>query len=303
MKLIAEPRISLHWEGFVEEKPAHSIALDGYVRGPPKFDTKTKHFNFNHHEGVCRLATRSTASQVQMAIKMGLMDCLKTQAWTYLANIFVNDPDQDTCLAVWLLQNYERVWKNKSEPLINKMIGIQDMLDTTAWLYPFDGESRTIMQLNWVFEPYTDTKTTWTLPDMDADTMTKLINNVCFRINEFTLGRADILESKNEYDIIWWWKDRKMIMEKGVYARNKLASDKITAFISYAGKRNGKYYYSIGKQSEFINFPIDKLYQHLNYIEDDEVRGGSETIGGCRNKWSSFAPEELQRIINEFLDR
>lgn len=301
MKLIVEPRVVKTRQCFLDDAPSHSIALDWYVFGAPKSDLWTKHFNFNHHEELYRLMTRSTASQVHMAVKMGLMDCLKLDNTPYV-NMYVNDPDQDSCLAVRLLYNYERYRKNKSEPLINKMIDIQDKLDTTAWLYPFDGETRTIMKLNWVFEPYTNAKIAWLLSSMDAHTMKELIEMVCNRITEYTLGNAELLESKDDYQIIWWAKDWKMIIEHWIYARNKLSADNVTAFVSYFGERGGKYYYSIGKKSEFVDFPIEELYHCLNTIEWCEAWGGSGTIGGCRNLGSMLSPKELELCINAFLE-
>jgi hypothetical protein len=118
MQLHVEPRQIVTWREFLKEAPDYSIALDGYVEGPPHFmsrgDSAYKkgqmgpHANFNHHEGVDRLATRSTCEQVYVAIKQGFMDAFKPNGKVD-GHIYVNDPDQDTCLAVWLLQNHERI--------------------------------------------------------------------------------------------------------------------------------------------------------------------------------------------------
>ena len=60
MKLNIEPRVSKTWDEFQKGTPSESIALDGYVLDGPKFDMDTKHINFDHHNLVQRLSTRST---------------------------------------------------------------------------------------------------------------------------------------------------------------------------------------------------------------------------------------------------
>ena len=48
------PRVSWNWDQFLENTPEGSIALDGMVRGGPRFDMRTMHVNFDHHDGVVR---------------------------------------------------------------------------------------------------------------------------------------------------------------------------------------------------------------------------------------------------------
>lgn len=79
MKLQILPRVVITWEEFVNAHPAPSIALDGYVKGEPRFNRAGTHVNFNHHEDVNRFATRCTASQVRMALKGGLLSVFHTR--------------------------------------------------------------------------------------------------------------------------------------------------------------------------------------------------------------------------------
>ena len=58
--LHAEPGVVMSWEEFRKKKPACSIALDGCVAGQTKYSPAGPFANFNHHEAVDRLATRST---------------------------------------------------------------------------------------------------------------------------------------------------------------------------------------------------------------------------------------------------
>ena len=72
INLYVEPRIILTWDEFRQQKQQFSVALDGYISDKPLFDSSGPYANFNHHEFVDRLSTRSTAGQVHIAVKMGL---------------------------------------------------------------------------------------------------------------------------------------------------------------------------------------------------------------------------------------
>jgi len=67
-----------------------SIALDGYVKGPPRFFIQGPYANFNHHEGVARIATRSTCAQVYFYICLGLLDTFQKRGEPH-ANVYIND--------------------------------------------------------------------------------------------------------------------------------------------------------------------------------------------------------------------
>ncbi len=49
------------FETFALWTPPMSVALDGVVPGGPAFDASSHHVNFDHHDGVVREATMSTA--------------------------------------------------------------------------------------------------------------------------------------------------------------------------------------------------------------------------------------------------
>ena len=74
IRVYLEPRVVIKWQDFINSKPRFSIALDGYVKGPPRFLIQGPYANFNHHEGVARIATRSTCAQVYFYIRLGLLD-------------------------------------------------------------------------------------------------------------------------------------------------------------------------------------------------------------------------------------
>jgi hypothetical protein len=85
IRFYLEPRTVITWENFINSKPNFSIALDGYVKGPPRFSIQGPYANFNHHEGVARIATRSTCAQVYFYIRLGLLDTFQKKALPHAA--------------------------------------------------------------------------------------------------------------------------------------------------------------------------------------------------------------------------
>src|SRR3989344_1321958 len=382
MELHIEPRVVKLWDQFIIEKPRYSIALDGYVRGAPRFKSQKEelllsfdrfqeitveernldlaaffekrartslggvndklptelyrtafynHFqlvseqearekiqsiqarlisgpysNLNHHEEVDRLATRSTSGQAYVNIKLGLLDSYRVDGKVY-GHIFVNDPDQDTCLAVWLLQNHERIEGARSEPLINRLVDVEDLLDVTAGAYPFDPSSRIMRQLGWVFQPYTNALITGRLKRMDESEMRTTIEAVGERISKHVLGEGKEIELDTNYDRIGGGLGWAMIKELGPPARTRLFHEGIKAFVSVRGEESGSFTYSIGKMSPFVTFPVQELYAALNRMEgipegDSDCWGGGNTISGSpRNRGSALKPKELETAINTFL--
>lgn len=52
VQLFVAPRHVMKWDHFVQASPSFSIALDGYVHGAPRFDSKGPRLNLNHHKDV-----------------------------------------------------------------------------------------------------------------------------------------------------------------------------------------------------------------------------------------------------------
>ena len=306
MTLRVEPRTVLQWEQFIKEKPPFSIALDGYVRGKPRFDPKGPYVNFNHHEEVDRLGTRATCAQVAVAIKQGLFETFQQKSEPH-ANVYVNDPDQDTCLAVWLLQNSERVSGKKSEPLVNRLIGVEDLLDVTAGAYPFDPSMVVLCELAWIFEPYTCVRVNGRLQHLGAGEMRNVIESVCQRITKYTLGQGEKILLDTRYVILYTGPGWKLVNEIGPHARTALFAEGTKAFAAVRNNHDGTYTYSLGRLSQYVLFPLEKLYARMNEEEGLDPQGenswgGGDTVGGSpRKTGSKLAPDSLTKIINDEL--
>ena len=306
IKLNIEPGVAKSLEQYLKENPPFSISLDGYVNNPTFFIENGPYANFDHHHGVERLSTRSTVSQVYSAIKLGLLDRFKSQN-EISVNLDVNDCDEDVCASLWQFYNYDRVEGVKSEPLITRFVSVTDLLDTSGGIYPISLSTKIRKELAWIYEPYTNAKLNGMLIGMNDRDMRIIIESVLDRITRYTVNKGEQIEPDTRYERLGGGEDWIMIREIGAAARSKLLQSGFKAFVSVREK-DGKLSYSIGKLLPFVDFPLNILYRRFNQIEGlDEISGncwgGSDLIGGSPRKFSSsLKPEDLEKIINGFLE-
>lgn len=307
IRLHVEPRKVTGWEQFKKEKPAFSIALDGYVRSPPAFDSAGPYANFDHHVGVDRLATRSSAAQVYVAVLQGLFKTFQKDGKPF-ANIYVNDPDQDVSLAVWLLRNSNLVLQVYNKPVAKRLarfVQLGDLFDTTGGMCHVDLHDSFLQKFAWVFEPYAKARHEGKILEMDAKGMEDIIDAVGRRVSEYAQGDAGRTEINAAYEVIGGGEGWSMVKELGPFARCNMLLQNINAFVSARESHDGRHVYSIGKASEYIQFPVLELYEHLNRVEGltgNNSWGSSDTIGGSpREGGSRLSPKELEKTINDFL--
>lgn len=301
IELHVHPRVTKTWDAFRAENPPYSIALDGYVDDMPRFDPTGPWANFDHHAGVDRLATRSTCLQVFMALTLGFLDAYRREG-EVCAHLYVNDPDQDTCLAVWLLRNPGPLTGLRVQMPIARLLFAEDVLDCTGGAYPMDPERRIMREQAWVFEPYFDARAGGQLHRMDAPTMKALIDEVGERITAYVEGRGEEITLDTRYETIGGGPGWQMIVEHGPHARTALFAQGVRAFVSARENGDGTWTYSIGRMSPFVRFPLRELYATLNAAEgrgEGSGWGGSNTIGGSpRERGSRLPPAEVERLVN-----
>lgn len=304
IEVFLEPGVTYSWREFIKKKPNFSIALDGIVGGPTKRDLKGPYVNFDHHAKVDRTATRCTSEQVHIEINLGLFKTFRKDGMPEV-NIFINDVDEDVCLAVWLLKNFERV-ENHAEPLINKLVYLEDRLDATAGAYPF-GSITSRREMAWIFEPYQSARYEGRLRSATVDELKLIIENVCNRITDYTLGKGQELPILGSFERIGGGEGWVLTKESGAAARMAMYASGIDSFVTYLGPRSQiepcGHDYVIGKRSVWIPFPLEKIIKALNKADKFSSKinkwGGSNTIGGSpRLTGSALKPEEVQEIIN-----
>lgn len=290
------------WEEFVKMTPSNSVALDGVVSGGPRFDKKTMHVNFDHHDGVNRDATMSTCMQVYMAIKGGIMKSFRENGWPHL-HVFINDTDQDTSMAVWLLDNYKLFEGTQSIPLINRILDITNKWDITGGAFPINLDEQVIRQHCWVFEPYTDLRKSGKLAQADEYALRDNLEAIMKRFDMLLMGQAGEKDLDTRHEILYESPVFKIVNEiGGNEARYYLYSKGTDAFISLVAKRrDGRCVYTIGRRSQYIPFPVEELYIDFNAAEGltrSNGWNGSTIIGGSsREMGSGLSWQKLAEIV------
>lgn len=290
------------WEKFVEQAPPFSIALDGYVSGPPRHMVRPKTAaSFNHHEGVSRLATRSTSGQALLAMRKGLYSLAFQRSGTPTAVLHVQDCDEDCCLAIALLRSPRIVLQDRN-PLLNRMVAVEDLLDVTAGAYPFPLDMAALETSAWIFAPYKSFRISREIERREEAAYRAVIEAVGVRIHQYLDGRGQRVKLDTRYQVLRRGTGWVMVREVGHQSRAGMANDGIHGFVSVAERPDGRWTYSIGRLSPFSDFDVPSLLVELDRVEGtpDDPWGGSDDIGGSgRLRGSRLDPDEIFAIVEQ----
>lgn len=297
------PRQTLAWS----ELPENSITLDGIVLGGPLFDPVRRCLNFDHHDGVVREATMSTCMQVLFAIKGGLMELFPAHS---LVHIFINDTDQDTSLAVWLLLHFEMFVGTKSIPHVSRLIALTDRLDITGGAFPMDLSDELLGHHGWVFECYARFRTSGALAIADAFALASNLEATLGRLNAFLMNESGSTPLNTEHKILFDHPKFKIVDEIGGNdARYYLFGHGMNAFISIVAHRpDGRLVVSVGRRSRYIPIPVPRLFDRFNEAEGrtrangfngSDIIGGSSRKDGTSHSWERLRDLTLEVIGGE----
>lgn len=298
--IVIHPRVSISWKAFCESTPKRSIALDGYVIGPPNWDEQSLHASLDHHSDVVREATMSTSMQAYFAVKGGLME-----RFSGVAHLYINDPDQDTSLATWLLRRYRMFEGVQSHPVVNRLLTLTDRWDITGGAFPTSLDDSVLETHAWVFDPYTNLRVSGALAIADEGMMRNCVDAVHTRLDAVLLGQAGRKPLRHDATILHDSRCGFKIIDEtgGNEARFILFSKGMDAFVSRVATRlDGRFVYSIGRRSRYVDFPLRKFYAALNAEEklpESEGWGGSDIIGGSSRLHGSGLPWETVRDVIE----
>jgi len=297
----------LTWEQFVAEAPPFSIALDGYVADAPRFDASGPHASFNHHEKCSRLETRATCAQVLMAIRQGLFGCFRLDG-SATATVFVNDCDEDVCLS-WFLLKHGWLAENVMNPLLNRLVAMEDVLDATAGAYPFPVDLPALRELAWVFEPYRRLRLSGELDKKDKSSYEAVVTDVESRIARHLTHQGGEIRLDTRYDRIGGGHGWAMIREVGAQARTGVFADGISAYVAARQRPDGRWAYTVGRMSLFIShFRVPEIIAALNEVDGTTGKpdrwGGGDTIGGSpRVAGSGLDPGQVAAVVNAVVAR
>jgi hypothetical protein len=292
--------------------PPRSIFLDGVFAGPPFMDNENRQYSLDHHEGCVRAFTLSTCEQAAALLLKELP--LSEGVW----NLYANEPDMDTVLAVWLLINHAEMAKNgfallqSVMPLV-RVEGAIDSYGTDAGFLAglpsaqFNFVKRRLDRLM-SQETYFKSQALWEEIDY-LDYTREMLENL-----DQDLFPSGYLANRLRVDII----QTAMIREgktlvlcrsgHGIYAvENRLKEQfgKYLAVIIMAVSPNR---YTLKLTDNFLSVNLYPLYDALNR-KDPQVKwrkrggngwGGSESIGGSpRHTGTGLSPDEILRIAKK----
>lgn len=297
-----EPGVILSWDQFRRQKPAYSIALDGFVAGPPSCDMRGPWVNLNHHEGVNRLATRATCEQVLVSINMGLLESFMVDGKRH-GHLYVNDIDEDVCLSTWIFRNYRLLGSSRAEE-IHRLVYIEGLMDTTAGAYPLPLDAPELQELAWVFQPFHQACRAQDPTGLDLAAREAVVDEVGRHISKYVRGKSERIELDGRYEVLLEGSGYAMVREQGMHARTAMRAHGMRAFISCRPREEkGRYNYTVARMSPYISFPVLEIFEWLNQAEgigpDDRDRwDGSDTVGGSpRVAGSTLDPQAVLAVV------
>jgi hypothetical protein len=292
----------LGWQEFCATHAPYTIGLDGYVASGSRFDPSGPRLNLDHHTEVDRMATRATCAQVLLAIRQGIFEYFR-DADGPRAEVCANHCDEDVCTSWFLLTHANLAAPGKCPPL-NRLVGMVDMLDTTAGAYPLSPDLALLKELAWVFAPYYSFRQSGGLERRQPDEHRGVVAEVSARIERHVGGRGASCLLDGRYERLGGGPGWTMIREIGAQARIAATADGIRAYVAVRKRSDSRWAYVVGRASPFVPFDVPALLGTLNEAEGTgEGRwGGSNLVGGSpRVRGSKLSPREVEGVINEFL--
>lgn len=307
INLYVEPQTDpMEWDQFIVNRGPFAVALDGYVAGAPRYDESGPRINFNHHEGVDRLATAATCEQVLTAIRSGFFQTFKENGMSR-ADIYVNDCDQDVCTSYYLL-THGPVVEYANSPLVDELVAVESKLDATAGSYPYSPDLEIMRKIAWIFEPYTSFRNSGEYDLKEAEDNRQIIEDCAGRIHDYVMGRGKDMPLDVRFEVLDKHPGYTTVHETGEHARLGMFASGIDSFLSVQEtKREGFWRYTIGRRSHFIPFPVEEIFAALNQV-DPAVSGlnrwgGGNVIGGCpRATGSNLTLAQVSEIIDNVLE-
>ncbi|HLU67630.1 MAG TPA: hypothetical protein VKZ63_15210 [Kofleriaceae bacterium] len=305
MSLKILPGVIVQRDEFLATHPPYSIALDGYVSGEPflAITPQGPYRNFNHHESVDRSCTSATCEQVRRAVILGLYDLYQGKHGPR-ATLWVNDCDQDVCLATWILFHPHRA----GEPWVRTLAYVEDLLDMSAGGFPLPDQRDLLGEIRWVFEPYTARRPE--VAGLDADGMAGIIHEVHQRIERFLSGQGETLPLLGDYRQLGGGHGWVLVELDHQHARQKMVEAGVKAAVELFARKGDRYVYAVWRRSEYIvDFPVAEILRALNQAEGYEpgdVRGwgGSENVGGSpRGTGSRLTPAQVEAVVNKVVEQ
>lgn len=276
--------------------------LDGFCEHPPAHDPQGRYRNFDHHVGPPRPDMLCTAQQVRRAIQMGILDDFMRHPGDD-AHVWINDPDQDVCLAVLALK-HPSIVGSFHNPAVSRLYGHLDNMDMSCGLWPVGEDVPIVGQSAWVFEPYWEFRISGALDQRSVAAYRAVIGDVGRRAMEFISGRGRSLPYNDEMEVLHRGPGWIMIREVGQHARMTLMRMGYRAFVSARQSPTGTWFYTLCRFSPHTwRFPVPQIAAHINKDEKQgsHFGGGDIVFANSRGEGSKRSPDQMAKIIDGLL--
>jgi len=312
------PNISINVESrltfstsMVRKSPAGTIFLDGVAQSEPLMDHEKQIYNFDHHEGCIRPFTLATCEQVLLMILKG-MD-LRSREW----NVYANEPDLDTILAIWLLLNHKRIQKRGAarRQFLYALVRHEGIIDSHGLgMNEFSGLPselliKTKKVIDYLRAEEVDLKQKAIWEEKDSLGLTAMILNkidrIIYRSNDF----ADFKEIKELARIDLGSGRISVIVEadQGIYELEPYLHKVYGEKLGLVALKTGEGKYTLRRLNPFMPGDLDVVYPILNYIdpavgyrENSPQWGGSGDIGGSpRGIATKLSDQEIAQACRD----
>ncbi len=285
--------------------PRGTIFLDGAAQAEPFLDSAKGIYNLDHHEGCVRAFTLATCEQAMVLILKGLD--LDDERWT----VWLNDPDLDAVLAVWLLLNHRRLSGEDAalREKIMPVVRLQGVIDAHGFElkgltgFPPGLQERTLETIDALRagELALKAEGAWGSTDLLEHTRATLqvIDEAVYTPGDFE-GRSQ-LEELGRVRISPHRLAIACRSEAGIYEVEEQLREIHGDRLGLVILQKDDVTYTLRQVDPFLSAGLDRLYERLNLLDqavaDGQRWGGSGDIGGSpRGPGTALGLDEILEV-------
>jgi hypothetical protein len=295
--------------------PPGTIYLDGVALSEPFLDHEKKIYNLDHHEGCVRTFTFATCEQALVMILKGLD--LRDREW----QIYANEPDLDTILAIWLIINHQRI--SRKEPMhlrfLYALVRLEGVIDALGLelkefsALPPEHLRRTQRVIDFLRKDEIQLKKDGLWEEVDlleySATILHKIDRIIYKSSEFTDFKG--IEELARVDLTG---DRLVVVvdsDTGIYELEPHLNNLYGTRLGLVVLQRSPGAYTLRRMDLFMPGDLEPVYERLNFIDpvvkcrsQNNRWGGSSDIGGSpRATGTNLTPGEIVQACRDALQK
>ena len=260
-----------------------TIFLDGAAQGEPFLDLERRIYNLDHHEGCVRPFTLATCEQALVLMFRGLD--MREKPW----EVFVNEPDLDSLMAIWVLLNSMHLQGDRSaiREAVTPLVRLEGTIDShgleMAELTGFPPEllAETRRRIDRLHETEKALKETGQWEEMDpldyVSSQLQAMDRMIYPADHFEAFRG--IEELAKVELI----DSRIAVvcrcDCGIYELEKELKRLYGRRLGVVVLEKGGGTYTLRQVDPFLPVNLKTAYQKLNVL-DPAVEGG-----GAADRW------------------